>query len=239
MRPAALPDDWRIGYPHLPEVLGFAMNHASQVDDYDDHGLVVLHDVPAWVDPTRPVSAGGTGLRLLSRDPSGASMYGGSSPFFGADIVVLPPTTWTVVVDPAVATRLVLAYRRRESVPYLPLHARAALESFNTPGPRTQLEPWLPNASSVVGFGTIAYPAAPGALAPLVERFTYPDGYMADRAVTELRGLWRDGALARAAQRKDEMFIISHLAGIQSEGSSVLVQSYVEAKSVREYYGFE
>ena len=60
-------------------------------------GHIVMHAVPAWIDPTRPFQAGRPPQwQLHSRAPSGARVYHWSR---GGILIVLPSSTWIMAGD--------------------------------------------------------------------------------------------------------------------------------------------
>lgn len=230
---SAEPDWWSFAV-HLPANAEYAFYHSSQVDHYataeNPDALVVIHDVPAWLDPLVPVPPStSSDLYPRAQTPSGVRTFVAHSPFFGATVIVAPPSTWFIVADEPTASRLLAALDRQPPVPYLPLRPGAIAESFNRfQGSGTAS--WVPARDHKVGGGLVFYAPQPSGEVPVAMKLVYDGGGTASGAAGDLRSLWQSGAL-RSVDPSDGFF--ADIVEVQTDGPTVLLQSYVDAHDAR------
>jgi len=160
LRPSAAPDGATDFTSHFPNALEYAFAHCAQADRYelsdDAHALMVLHDVPAWLDPLRPVPpATSSELYVDSQGP--ARTFVGHSPFFGAAVIVVSPTTWVVADDRVIVGRLLASVARGQPIPYPLLRPGAVAEDFTRPAAASVSRAGCrrPSARSVVAWSSI------------------------------------------------------------------------------------
>jgi hypothetical protein len=239
LRPSVAPDGATDFRSHFPSALDYAFTHCAQADRYevggDPDALMVLHDVPAWLDPLRPVPpATSSELYFDSQGPAGTRTYVGHSPFFGAAVVVLPPTTWVVADDRVIVGRLLASAGRGEPLPYPALRPGATAEDFTQHRSGARLARWVPFPEREVGGGVIFFPPRAPDVVPLVIKLVYADAATAGSAVVDLRGLWQSGALRGADGDASPEGFFQRIVGLQTDGATVLVQSLVTANHARQ-----
>ncbi len=232
-RAAAEPDWWSFAV-HLPANAEYALYHSSQVDHYataqSPDALVVIHDVPASLDPLVPVPPStSSDLYPRTQTPSGVRAFVAHSPFFGATVIVAPPSTWFIVADEPTVTRLLAALDRRRPVPYLPLRPGAIAESF-VRSPGSEAASWVPARDHKIAGGLVFYPPQANGGVPVTMKLVYDGDRAASGAASDLRLLWQSGAL-RNVDPSDGFF--ADIAGVQSDGATVLLRSYVDAHDAR------
>lgn len=203
--------------------------------DSEQVAIVVLHGVPAWLDPVRPYPESGNARTAWPRTPdfafvgqaaSGVGAY--RSTRSSVRLFVSPSSTW-VLANSVAGDRLAEAFSASASEPPYAfalegtfLDASAPISSTTLDTPSAARLRWIRGFDRVTGGGYALYPPRNGGLTGAF-KLVYPSASEAREAADDLSRLIASGSLSRNSP--------DNLAGTRAVGPLLLVDMVVTPPS--------